>query len=57
MEKVYFIESSDVLFLNVYYIITDLMLPGVIPDNRPSPKMFGKLQKGELVTINVAGNK
>ncbi|GFN77044.1 eukaryotic translation initiation factor 2d-like [Plakobranchus ocellatus] len=35
----------------------DLMLPGVIPDNQPSPKMFGNLNKGDLVSIKVAGNK
>ncbi|XP_013073483.2 eukaryotic translation initiation factor 2D-like isoform X1 [Biomphalaria glabrata] len=35
----------------------DLMLPGVVPDNEPSPKMFGKLQKGDLVSIKIAGNK
>lgn len=35
----------------------DLMLPGVIPDNPPSPKMFGNLGKGDLVSIKIAGNK
>ncbi|KAK3783157.1 hypothetical protein RRG08_046951 [Elysia crispata] len=35
----------------------DLMLPGVIPDNQPSPKMFGNLQKGDLVSVKIAGNK
>ncbi|CAL1534365.1 unnamed protein product [Lymnaea stagnalis] len=35
----------------------DLMLPGVVPDNEPSPKMFGNLQKGDIVSIKIAGNK
>ncbi|GFR72688.1 eukaryotic translation initiation factor 2D-like [Elysia marginata] len=35
----------------------DLMLPGVVPDNQPSPRMFGNLRKGELVSIKIAGNK
>ncbi|RUS70191.1 hypothetical protein EGW08_022044 [Elysia chlorotica] len=35
----------------------DLMLPGVIPDNQPSPKMFGTLKKGDLVSVKIAGNK
>ncbi|BFY99154.1 hypothetical protein BsWGS_02194 [Bradybaena similaris] len=35
----------------------DLMLPGVVPDKEPSPKMFGNLQKGDLVCVTIAGNK
>ncbi|XP_059175627.1 eukaryotic translation initiation factor 2D-like [Physella acuta] len=35
----------------------DLMLPGVISDKEPSPKMFGNLKKGDLVCISIAGNK
>ncbi|CAG5119335.1 unnamed protein product [Candidula unifasciata] len=35
----------------------DLMLPGVVPDKEPSPKMFGNLQKGDLVCVTLAGNK
>lgn len=61
LEVSFFVEllnnHMNVSVIGCFFLLTDLMLPGVVVEEEVTPKTFAHINKGAVCSISLVGNR